>query len=158
MYLIYSAACISVCAVVEIGFFYELWLAVFTHDVPFTTTVHVLLFVVVDAEAALNATLTFVKAKCMQRFFCESSRYEQRARFVAPKNRLKQTAIHYSIRFLLLVLFAANLCTISHLSLEFVDRFGCGPALDAALKLTRIAGNFLNFVYDAASFLVLRPC
>ncbi|KAH8030625.1 hypothetical protein HPB51_010559 [Rhipicephalus microplus] len=142
----------------SIGFFYELWLAVFIHDVPFTTTVYVVLFAAVNGEATLNATLTFVKAKCMQRFFCESSRYEQRAWFVATKNRLKQTAIHYSIRFLLLVLFAANLCTSSYLSLQLVDRFGCGSALGAALKLTCIVGNFLVFVYDAASFLVSRPC
>ncbi|KAH7938854.1 hypothetical protein HPB52_001476 [Rhipicephalus sanguineus] len=158
LYLIYSFACISVCAIVELGFFYELWLAIFVHNVAFTTAVHVFLYVVVNGKAALNATLTFVKARRMQNFFNESSKYEQRVRFVAPKNRRKTTLANYSIRFLLLSAFAVNVCTSSYLSLEFVDRLGYGQVLGAALKLTCIAGNFFIFVFDVASSLVLRPC
>ncbi|KAL1481815.1 hypothetical protein MTO96_034208 [Rhipicephalus appendiculatus] len=36
-------------------------------------------------------------------------------------------------------------------------RLDYGPALGAALKLTCIAGNYLIFVFDLASFLVVRP-
>ncbi|KAL1417768.1 hypothetical protein MTO96_026541 [Rhipicephalus appendiculatus] len=99
-----------------------------------------------------------VKARNLQKFFHESSKYEQRVRFVAPKNRRKGTLACYLIRFLLLAAFVANVCTSGYLSLEFVDQLGCGPVLGATLKLTYIAGNFLFYVFDAASFLVLRPC
>ncbi|KAH7938853.1 hypothetical protein HPB52_001475 [Rhipicephalus sanguineus] len=104
LYLIYSVACLSVCAFVELGYFYQVWLAVLVHDLVFTTTIYILLYVFVAAKAALNATLT------------------------------------------------------SYLSLEFVDQLGCGTALGAIFKLTCIAGDFLFYVIDAASFLVIRPC
>ncbi|KAH7977187.1 hypothetical protein HPB51_026966 [Rhipicephalus microplus] len=158
LYLIYSVGCLSVCAIVEIGFFYQLCLAVFAHDVPFTTTVHVLLYVVVNAKVALNTTLATVKVRSMHRFFSESSKYEESVQFVAPRNHRRMTPTCCLIRFLLLSAFVANVCTCSYLSLEFVDRLGRGPALGAMLKLTCMAGNFLYYVFDAASFLVLRPC
>ncbi|KAL3254428.1 hypothetical protein MRX96_054179 [Rhipicephalus microplus] len=158
LYLIYSVGCLFVCAIVEIGFFYQLCLAVFAHDVPFTTTVHVLLYVTVNAKVALNATLATVKVRSMHRFLSESSKYEESVQFVAPRNHRRMTPTCCLIRFLLLSAFVANVCTSSYLSLEFVDRLGRGPALGAMLKLTCMAGNFLYFVFDAASFLVLRPC
>ncbi|KAL1417769.1 hypothetical protein MTO96_026542 [Rhipicephalus appendiculatus] len=158
LYLIYSVACLTLCTVEELSYFYDLWLVIFVHEVPFTSTVHAFLYVVFNAKVALNATLAFVKAKSMQRFFDESFKYEQRVRFAAPKNRRKLTTTRFLIRFLLLAAFVANVCTGSYLSLDFVDRLGCGPALGTALKLTCIAGTYLIFVFDAASFLVLRPC
>ncbi|KAL1475819.1 hypothetical protein MTO96_037000 [Rhipicephalus appendiculatus] len=158
LYLIYSVACISVSAIVGISYFYELWLAVLVHELVFTTTLYVLIYVVDAAKITLNATLMFAKARSLHKFFHESSNYEQRVRFLAPKNRRKATLACYLIRFLLLAAFVANVCTSGYLSLGFVDQLGCWPVLGATLKLTCIAGNFLFYVFDAAPFLVLRPC
>ncbi|KAL1417765.1 hypothetical protein MTO96_026538 [Rhipicephalus appendiculatus] len=158
LYLIYSVACIFVCAFVDISYFYELWLAVLVHDLVFTTTLYVLVCIFDAAKITLNATLMLTKARSLQKFFDESSKYEQRVRFVAPKNRRKATLACYFIRSLLLAAFVANVCTSSYLSLEFVDNLGCSPILGATWKLTYIAGNFLFYVFDAAPFLVLRPC
>ncbi|KAH8001138.1 hypothetical protein HPB51_026340 [Rhipicephalus microplus] len=107
---------------------------------------------------ALNATLMLFKARSLQKFFYKSHKYEQRVRFVAPKNGLKATNACYLIRFLLLAAFLANVCTNSYLSLEFVDKLACGPVLGATLKVTCIAGNLVFYVLDAAPFLVVRPC
>ncbi|KAL3227196.1 hypothetical protein MRX96_024166 [Rhipicephalus microplus] len=138
VYLIYSLVCISVCALVEISYFYEIWLAVFSHDLVFTTTLYVVIYTMDLAKAMLNATLTFVKARSLQKFFHESSEYEQQVRFKAP-----QESSHDDT---------------SYLSIKFIDQLGCVPALGATLKFMSIAGNFVFYVLDAAPFLVIRPC
>ncbi|KAL1417770.1 hypothetical protein MTO96_026543 [Rhipicephalus appendiculatus] len=98
-YLIYSVACISVTAFLEICFFYSLWLDVLVHELVFTTTLYVLIYIVDAAKTALNVTLPFVKARSLHNLFYESSKYEQRVRFIAPKNRRKLTCITGSLLF-----------------------------------------------------------
>ncbi|KAH6923874.1 hypothetical protein HPB50_008401 [Hyalomma asiaticum] len=157
-HIIYSVVCLWVYASVELSYVYQLWLAVFVHNRVFATTVDVLLYVATAGKAALNTSVALVKARSLQTLFRESCKYERSVQFVAPKNRRTLTPIHCLVRPLLLLAFAANVCTSSYLSFKFVDRLGCGPALRAVLKLTSIAGNILFYVYDAVSFLVLRPC
>ncbi|KAH7934630.1 hypothetical protein HPB51_029004 [Rhipicephalus microplus] len=157
-YLIYSAACMFLCAINEIAYIYELWITVLVHELIFTTHLYVLICAFDSSKIALNATLMLLKARSLQNSFHESHKYEQRVRFVAPKNGLKATNASYLIRFLLLAAFVVNVCTSSYLSIEFVDKLACGPVLGATLKLTLIAGNFVFYVLDAAPFLVIRPC
>ncbi|KAL1474781.1 hypothetical protein MTO96_037727 [Rhipicephalus appendiculatus] len=158
LYVIYSVACLLVCAFLEVTFFYQLWIAIFVHDFAFATTVNVLLYGLTAFKAALNASLPFIKARSLHRFFNESSEYEERVHFVAPTNRRKPTFTSCLIRPLLLVAFSANVCICSYLSVKLVDQLGYCPALSVTLKITVIAGNFLFYVYDASCFLVLRPC
>ncbi|KAL1479876.1 hypothetical protein MTO96_034767 [Rhipicephalus appendiculatus] len=157
-YLIYSIACLTVWALVELIFFYQLWLAIFVRNLIFTTTVNALFHVVSAVKAALNASIPFIKARSLQRFFNESCEYEQRVHFVAPTNRRKPTLTFCLIRPLLLVAFAANVGICSYFSIELVGHLGYGPTLSLTLKITVVAGHFLFYVYDAACFLVLRPC
>ncbi|KAL1473399.1 hypothetical protein MTO96_038708 [Rhipicephalus appendiculatus] len=157
-YLIYSIACLTVWALVELIFFYQLWLAIFLRNLIFTTTVNALFHVVSAVKAVLNASIPFIKARSLQLFFNESCEYEQRVHFVAPTNHRKPTLTSCLIRPLLLVAFAANVGICSYFSIELVGHLGYGPALSVTLKITVVAGHFLFYVYDAACFLVLRPC
>ncbi|KAH6923950.1 hypothetical protein HPB50_010014 [Hyalomma asiaticum] len=156
--IIYSVVCLSVCASVELSYVYQLWLAVFVHDRVFTTALYVLIYVACASKVALNTCVALVKARSLQTLLRESCKYERSVQFVAPKNRRTLTPTHCVVRPLLLVAFAANVCTSSYLSFKFVDRLGYGPALRAVVMLASIAGNFLFYVYDTVSFLVLRPC
>ncbi|KAH7933561.1 hypothetical protein HPB49_013919 [Dermacentor silvarum] len=158
LYLIYSVACISVCAFVEISYFYQIWLAVFVYSHVFTTSLYVVAYVICAIKVVLNVSLTFVNARCLQGIFKEASEYEQRVHFVAPKKQHMLTVTWCLIRPLLLAAFATNVCTSSYLSVEFVDDLSYGLVLSVTLKIASTAGNFLFYVFDVVHSLVLRPC
>ncbi|KAH8028872.1 hypothetical protein HPB51_020003 [Rhipicephalus microplus] len=158
LYFMYSLACVLVFAFVDLFFIYQLWLTIPAFNFIFTSTVSTLLHVTSAVKAALNVSIPFVKSRSLQRFFNESSEYEQRVHFVGPPNHRKRTLTSYLIRPLLLAVLAVNVCICSYLSITQIDHFGYSSALSVTLKITVVTGHVLFYVYDTTCFLVLRPC